>query len=476
MSSSSSAAAARIAAVVQLTCTSDKAANYQRAKELITRAKRDRNASVVFLPEAFDFIGESSKQTLSLAEPLDGPLISDYRQLAKDLDLELSLGGFHEKREEGSDAAAKGGRERVRNTHAWINCEGDLVATYRKTHLYDVDIPERVVRIKESDFAEPGDRLVKPVQSQRIGRVGLGICYDLRFPEMSLSLAKGGGGADVLTYPSAFMVATGLAHWETLLRARAIECQCYVVAAAQTGKHNAKRSSYGHSMIVDPWGRVVAQCSEGEGVAAAPIDLDYLARVRQDMPVAAHRRHDLYGLVAKDFVDVVNDNAAETIVDARSGADAAYRFGDVIIPAEHVVLKSRLTYVIVNRKPVLPFHLLVIPLRRSVLRMADLSCEESADFFNVVGKAQMLVERVTGATSSTISIQDGPDAGQTMDQLHAHVLARRPDDFQESDEIYERLANHDKGEESRRGHRTTQEMSQEASLLREKARGIILQM
>ena len=134
------------------------------------------------------------------------------------------------------------------------------MAKYSKTHLFDVEIPEQGIRLKESDYVSPGKDIVRPVETS-IGRIGLGICYDLRFPEFSLALAR--SGAQILTFPSAFTVATGMAHWESLLRARAIESQCYVVAAAQTGRHNAKRSSYGRTMIVDPWGTVVASQPAG---------------------------------------------------------------------------------------------------------------------------------------------------------------------------------------------------------------------
>ncbi len=140
---------------------------------------------------------------------------------------------------------------------------GQAISKYSKSHLFDVEIPGKF-RLCESDYTERGRRFARPSPPLRSAggiRVGLGICYDLRFPEMARYLSS--RGADVLTYPSAFTVATGLAHWESLLRARAIETQCYVVAAAQTGKHNEKRASYGHSVIIDPWGTVVAQCPEG---------------------------------------------------------------------------------------------------------------------------------------------------------------------------------------------------------------------
>ncbi|CAO3599080.1 unnamed protein product [Absidia cylindrospora] len=148
----------------------------------------------------------------------------------------------------------------------------------------------------ESDTTQAGSKAVSPIQSP-VGSLGLQICYDLRFAELSLQQRR--HGAQVLTFPSAFTVKTGMAHWETLLRARAIETQCYVMAAAQVGQHNAKRTSYGHAMIVDPWGTVLARCPDTAipSLAFANIDLDYLANIRLDMPVMNHRRNDIYPII-----------------------------------------------------------------------------------------------------------------------------------------------------------------------------------
>ncbi|KAF9210509.1 Nitrilase [Podila verticillata] len=177
------------------------------------------------------------------------------------------------------------------NTHVLINHHGDIVSSYRKIHLFDVNIANGPI-LMESNNTVSGTQLVAPVPTPA-GRVGLGICYDLRFPEMALALRK--QGAEMLTYPSAFTVKTGEAHWEVLLRSRAIETQSYVVAAAQAGKHSDKRASYGHSMIVDPWGKVLAECDgHSEGIAVAFVDLASLTRIRAEMPVLEHRRYDIF--------------------------------------------------------------------------------------------------------------------------------------------------------------------------------------
>ncbi|NXS11473.1 NIT1 amidase, partial [Neodrepanis coruscans] len=297
-----------VVAVAQVTSTPDKEHNWAQCSGLVREAAQ-RGARLVFLPEGFDFIGTGPEQSLRLAEPLHGDTVGRYRQLARECEVWLSLGGFHER---GPDWDSTG---RIYNCHILLDSSGDVVATYRKTHLCDVELPGSV-SFRESSFTNPGPELVPPVDTP-VGKVlplplpwpplgppkpslpalcpqlGLGVCYDLRFPELALALR--GKGAQILTYPSAFTVTTGSAHWEVLLRARAIECQCYVVAAAQTGRHHEGRASFGHSLVADPWGTVVAQCRDGPGLCLADIDLEFLERVRRNIPVQQHRRRDLYG-------------------------------------------------------------------------------------------------------------------------------------------------------------------------------------
>lgn len=274
-------------AVGQVTSTPDKEHNFDCCSQLI-REGAQRGACILFLPEAFDYVGSSTKETLGLAETLYGETVQSYASLAREYGIWLSLGGFHER---GSDWEQTW---RIYNTHLLLDSKGSLVGAYRKSHLFNVELKDGV-SLQETKYTNPGPEIVPPI-STPAGKVGLAICYDLRFPEMSLALAQ--AGAEVLTYPSAFTVATGSAHWEVLLRARAIETQCYVVAAAQTGKHHDRRASYGHAMVVDPWGSVIAQCQEGPGLCYAEIDLAYLRQIRQEMPVFSHRRPDLYGHLA----------------------------------------------------------------------------------------------------------------------------------------------------------------------------------
>jgi predicted amidohydrolase len=267
-------------AVGQMTASNKPDDNHAIVTEQIAEAKR-RGASLIVLPECFAFMGEKDREVLGVAEPLEGPFFSRFAALAKAHGIWVAFGGFPEK---GPDD------DHCYNTQVLVDDTGTIRSTYRKIHLFDVDIPGGP-RLLETNGTAPGRDVV--AADSPVGKLGLTICYDLRFPELYLSLAK--LGAQVLLAPAAFTLTTGKEHWEVLLRARAIETQCYVAAAAQRGRHNDRRHSYGHAMIVDPWGSVIAQVVDGTGIAVAEIDLDHLKSVRQRMPVMAHRRPDIYG-------------------------------------------------------------------------------------------------------------------------------------------------------------------------------------
>jgi len=237
---------------------------------------------MVFLPEASDFIGRNKEQVSELTKEAAEPFVNDICRAAQEYAIWVSV-GLHGKSPE----------TRVYNSHILVSPEGNIAANYKKIHLFDVDI-KGGARLMESEGTMPGTEIGDPVQTA-VGKVGLQTCYDLRFAE--LSIAQRTRGAEVLTFPSAFTIKTGAAHWESLLRARAIETQTYVVAAAQAGQHNETRASYGHAMIVDPWGKIVAHCSSSDGeptLAFADIDLNYLESIRLQMPVMHQRRYDLY--------------------------------------------------------------------------------------------------------------------------------------------------------------------------------------
>ncbi|MEZ4318013.1 MAG: carbon-nitrogen hydrolase family protein [Myxococcota bacterium] len=265
-----------LAAAVQLTCTSEVQRNRDAAERLIRRAAA-YGARFIATPENTNYLGPHTEK-VRLAEPVDGPTIGFFASLAAELGVYLLVGSFNE-------AAPIEGR--CFNTSVLLGPDGKRVATYRKMHLFDVDVSPDV-RFLESDTVVPGDRPV--VAETELGAIGMTICYDLRFPELYRALTD--AGARLLTIPSAFTLTTGKDHWEALVRARAIECQSWVIAPGQYGKHDdgGLRQSWGHSMIVDPWGHVVAMAADGEGLALAEIDLAAVERTRRGMPVARHRR------------------------------------------------------------------------------------------------------------------------------------------------------------------------------------------
>jgi len=265
--------------VVQITSTENVERNLD-AVERTVREAASNGAVLVVVPECFAYLGPEEGK-LAIAESLESPTepapIRDRMSgLARDAGVELVLGGYWER---GADAS------KVRNTCLHLDARGAIRAAYRKIHLFDVDLADGT-RLCESDTVEPGTELV--VTDTAFGKLGLSICYDLRFPELYRKLVE--RGAIALAVPAAFTLTTGKDHWHVLLRARAIEQQCYVLAAAQTGNHYGKRFSYGHALIADPWGTVLAECGEGEGAAVATIDPALVAKYRRELPSVANRR------------------------------------------------------------------------------------------------------------------------------------------------------------------------------------------
>ncbi len=263
-----------IAAAVQMTTRSDKRANLERAEHLI-RLAAARGAQFVALPETFNWRGKRAEEA-EAAESLDGESLARMARLARELEIHLLAGSI---------AESAPGLDKRYNASALFDPDGARIAVYRKIHLFDVDLPGRVT-VKESDAKIPGAEVV--TASTAIGKIGMSVCYDLRFPELYRRLAF--AGARIIAIPSAFTFPTGEAHWETLIRARAIENQCYVIAPAQFGPNVHGFSDYGNSMIVDPWGRVIARAPEQECAIVAPIDLEYLERVRRELPALTHAR------------------------------------------------------------------------------------------------------------------------------------------------------------------------------------------
>ncbi len=265
-------------AVVQLSSQDDVAQNLARARHRIDEAA-DAGAELIALPENFAFLGDESDKRChaeSTASEGHGPITAAMIRAARERGVWLVAGGMPEKSHD---------PERPFNTSLLLSPQGVIVARYRKLHMFDVDLPDGT-RLSESRATSPGDT---PVVADIGGiKLGMSICYDLRFPELYRHLV--GEGARIVTVPAAFTVTTGRDHWHVLLRARAIENQVFVLAPAQHGRHPKGRTTYGKSLIVDPWGDILAQCPEGEGIAIAKLDLSAQDRVRAGIPCLSHRR------------------------------------------------------------------------------------------------------------------------------------------------------------------------------------------
>ena len=262
-----------LAAAVQMTASSSKEENLAKA-ETFVRLAAERGAALVVLPEVFSWRGPRAEEPAQV-ESVPGPTSERLGELARRYRLYLLAGSFLEKTDE----------PRSYNTSLFLNPEGQILAHYRKIHLFDVDIPGQV-RVKESDTKKPGQALV--ACETPLGIFGLSVCYDLRFPELYRGLAN--RGAEVIFVPSAFTFPTGAAHWEPLLRARAIENQTYIIAPNQIGRNAHGFADYGNSMIIDPWGKVIARAADKECFITAEIDRDYLEKVRRELPCLTHRR------------------------------------------------------------------------------------------------------------------------------------------------------------------------------------------
>src|SRR5690349_14581497 len=262
-------------AAIQMTSGPDVAANLQQARELLTQA-RDRGAALAALPENFAFMGlkDADKRAIGEADG-SGPIQDFMAATARDLGLWIVAGTMPITAPDGRVSAAS----------LVFDASGKRVARYDKIHLFDVDIPGKAEVYRESAHVAPGREPV--VVDTPVGRLGLSVCYDMRFPELFRRLSA--AGAQIITVPSAFTAPTGRAHWETLLRARAIENLCYVIAPAQSGFHPNGRETYGDSMIVDYWGRVAQRLPRGRGCITAQIDLERQAEVRQSFPALQHR-------------------------------------------------------------------------------------------------------------------------------------------------------------------------------------------
>ncbi len=266
------------ASAVQLNSTDDTERNLATADRLVRDAAA-RGAQLVVLPEKWSVLG-TSEQLAAGAQPLDGQCVSWARSIARELGIDLIAGSIVEHVE---------GAEKRANTSVHAGPDGELHAVYRKIHMFDVEVDG--VAYAESDHEEAGSETVVTELAGGV-RIGMSICYDIRFPELYRTLVD--RGAEALAIPSAFTLATTRDHWEVLVRARAIENQCFVIAANQVGAHPGGYRSGGRSLIVDPWGLVLAGAPDSEAAIVADLDFDLLRDVRRRLPALAHRRPRVY--------------------------------------------------------------------------------------------------------------------------------------------------------------------------------------
>lgn len=267
-------------AACQLNSKSDKEANVVAALGLLDQAA-SYGADLAVLPEYTEFMGEDAG-ALAAAESLPGPTTDRVAAKAREHKMWVLLGSMR---------IAEPGANQCSNTSILFDREGRIVTTYRKLHLYDVDLPGRVV-YKESDTVLAGSDIVT-ADIEGV-TAGLSICYDVRFPELYRILTL--TGAKLLFVPAAFALYTGRDHWELLLRARAVENQCYVIAAGQVGTYLPGKACAGRSMIIDPWGTVLATAQDGVGIAVADLDFGQLEKVREELPAITNRRPDVYSI------------------------------------------------------------------------------------------------------------------------------------------------------------------------------------
>ncbi|MGO9133128.1 MAG: carbon-nitrogen hydrolase family protein [Methylovirgula sp.] len=265
--------------LIQMNSRADKPANIEAAVALIEQAVAEERPDWVALPECFDFLGGHRADKLAAAEVVgEGPASSALKALAKKHGIFIHAGSMLEKID---------GEERIHNTTVVFDRAGEEIARYRKIHMFDITAPDGT-QYQESASFKPGDAVVT-YQCEDM-TVGCSICYDLRFPNLFQALAE--KGAEMIALPSAFTLQTGKDHWEVLCRARAIETEVFFAAPAQCGTHmvgNETRATYGHSLVVDPWGHVVAKASDGVGVVSARIEPKLVAKVRAQIPVAQHK-------------------------------------------------------------------------------------------------------------------------------------------------------------------------------------------
>lgn len=263
-------------ALLQMSTDIDKQENLQKAEDLVTLAA-GRGADIVMLPEMFT-IPYLTEYMQSSMEPIDGEIITTLRKVASDNDVNILAGSFPE----------KASSERCYNTSVFIDRNGEILAAHRKVHLFDVNFGE--LSVQESEVVLPGENAT--VFETEFGRAGIAICYDVRFPELFFKMLR--QGAEIIFLPGAFNTVSGPPHWELLIRGRALDCQVYMAACSPASSPDLPYDPWGHSMLVDPWGKIVVEAGRGEDIIYSSMDMEYVQQVRSQLPLTLHRRDSVY--------------------------------------------------------------------------------------------------------------------------------------------------------------------------------------
>ncbi len=269
-------------ALLQMEVVDDKSANIKKAKKMISSASKE-GAELIILPEMFNCPYDNSRFRDYAENPSKSPTLDAMAEISRDKQIHLVAGSIPE--------LSQGN---IYNTSFFFNAKGAILGFHRKMHLFDIDVPGKIF-FKESDTLTAGEKIT--VIESDLGKVGIGICYDIRFPELSRLMAL--KGADILVYPGAFNLTTGPAHWKTLLRSRAMDNQIFIAAASPARNENASYVAYGHSLICNPWGEVIKEAGSGEEIIYSTINLEDISKIRKELPVLSNRRDDVYSLSEK---------------------------------------------------------------------------------------------------------------------------------------------------------------------------------
>jgi predicted amidohydrolase len=275
-------------ALCQIKVADDKKQNIKKAVEMISNSA-DKNVDIAVLPEMFNCPFQNDKFIEYSEEEKDSPTLKAISKIANEKDIFVLAGSIPEK-------VIESGREKIYNTSFLFDNNGKIIAKHRKMHLFDIDVPEKGLHSKESEVITPGNKY--SVVDTKFGKIGMALCYDVRFPELAKIMAL--EGAKILFYPGAFTIVTGTAHWELLFKSRAVDNQVFCVGVSPATNEDLKYHAYGHSIVVNPWGDILIEAGSDENLLFQEIDLEEVDKIREELPTLKNRRKDLYEINFKN--------------------------------------------------------------------------------------------------------------------------------------------------------------------------------